>query len=298
MGKSRNMKGRNCVWGLIFFTLFAVGCNKEPKEREMIVGPWKDTVASYHTIISFRSNGSFGTLRLAEGQLSKIDDTAERVKVEGRWQLLVQEEAEDPLLLVMTPETVEGETTWAVDAPVTYLVERLTLNRMLLRTPAGGRVAWDRLRSTKVPEEEDDGIMRIEVASGPLIVGLTKERINEESRYLCVQLELIITDVEGSPYVEDERLPSGAITGGYALHPSLREALVLHMSRLKYREVRSLNRFEDVIADYKRILSPYLGDHLDDLKVVKVVVTTSQDGVDEFITEFTPKEPPKLEADS
>ena len=274
---------------IVFLVLCLVACDKEPQERKMIVGPWKDTIASYHTIISFRANGSFGTIRLVEGQHSKIDDTGENTKVDGKWQLLTPEVEGDPLLLVMTPEVVEGETHWEVDAPVTYLIERLTLNRMLLRSPTGERISWDRLRSTKALAEEEDGIPRIRVATGPLVVGLTKDRLNEDNRYLCVQLEVVIIDVEGTAYVEEMRLPSGDPSGGYRLHPCLREALVLHMSRLKYRDVRSLNHFRDVLKDFKRILSPYLGDHLSDLKLVKIIVTKSQDGVDSFVAEFTPK---------
>jgi len=278
------------MWpGLVaLLALFLVACDKEPPEREIIVGPWKDTIASYHTIISFRANGSFGTLRLAEGQHSKIDDKAERVKVDGKWQLLPPEVDGDPLLLVMTPEVVEGDTPWEVDAPVTYLIERLTPNRMMLRSPTGERLSWDRLRSTKAPEEEG-GLPLIHVATGPLVVGLAKERLNEENRYLCVQMEFLLSDVEGTSYIEDVRLDSGEPSGSYRIHPSVREALVLHMSRLRHRDVRSLNRFQTVLGDFRRILAPYLGDRLKDVKVVKVVVTSTRDGVDTFVAEFTPE---------
>ncbi len=284
--------GRWICW-IALLLLFLVACDREPQERKIIIGPWKDTIASYHTIITFRANGSFGTLRLVEGQHSKIDDTGKNAKVDGKWQLLTPEVEGDPLLLVMTPEVVEGESPWEVDTPVTYLIERLTGSRMLLRSPTGGRISWDRLRSSKTPEEEEDGIPRVSVATGPLIVGLTKARLNEESRYLCVQLEVVVVDAEATPYVEERRLPSGEPSGGYRLHPSLREALVLHMSRLKYRDVRSLNHFQEVLGDLKMILLPYLRDHLSDLKVVKIIVTQTLDGVANFEAEFAPEEPPE-----
>ncbi|VVS94583.1 prokaryotic membrane lipoprotein lipid attachment site profile [Desulfoluna spongiiphila] len=277
---------RRVMWVLVALVL--VACDKEPPERDMIVGPWKDTIASYHTIISFRSNGSFGIIRLVEGQHSKIDEKAERVKVDGKWKLLPPEMEGDPLLLIMTPEMVVGDTPWAVDTPVTYLIERLTRNSMLLRPSGGERITWDRLRSTKAPEEED-GIPLTQVPTGPLVVGLTKERLNEDNRYLCVQLILTVNDVEGLRYVEPEDTSVGGAPGAYRLHPSLLEALVLHMSRLSYRDVRSLKRFHEVRADFIRILTPYLGSHLQDIKVVKVVVTSTRDGVSEFVGEFAPE---------
>lgn len=291
-GMKNRMKNRlkRGVW-LVMAALFALAllaCDKEPPERELVVGPWKETLASYHTIISFRANGSFGIIRLVEGQHSKIDETADKTKVDGKWKLLPPEMEGDPLLLIMTPEMVQGEVPWEVDTPVTYLVERVTRNRMMLRGAGGEHVAWDRLRSTKAPEEEG-GIPLARVACGPLVVGLTKARPNEESRYLCVQLDLGVDDMEGAACVEEARLPSGEPSGSYRLHPSLREALVLHLSRLTYRDVRSLKRFQNVAGDLERILTPYFGTRLRDVKVVRVVVTTKQEGVDAFLTEFAPK---------
>ncbi|VFQ46242.1 flagellar basal body-associated FliL family protein [Desulfoluna butyratoxydans] len=270
---------------LVLMALAFLACEKEPPEREMVVGPWKDTIASYHNIISFRANGTFGILRLVEGQHSKIDEKAERAKVEGKWKLLPPEMEGDPLLLIMTPEMVVGDTPWAVDTPVTYLIERLTRNTILLRPSGGERISWDRLRSTKAPEEED-GVPLTQIPTGPLVVGLTKERINEESRYLCVQLTLSVNDVEVLPYVEPD---DESAEGAYRLHPSLLEALVLHMSRLTYREVRSLKRFETVLADFKRLLKPYLGSHLQEIKVVRVQITSTRDGVSEFVGKYAPK---------
>lgn len=288
LGAQEGNRCRLWSWGVvILMALSLVACKKEPPERAIVVGPWKETVASFHTITTFRANGSFSIIRLVEGQLSMIDETAEKVKVDGKWQLLPPEVEGDPLLLVMTPEGVVGETSWEVDAPVTYLIEQLTPDRMMMRSPAGERLAWDRLKSTKTPDGEN-GIAAVHVVTGPMVVGLAKERLNEESRYLCVQLDITMTDVEGATHVEEERLPSGKPSGLYRLHPSIHEALVLRMSRLTHRDVRSLNHFQDVVTDFKSIIAPYLGDRFQDVKVVKVVVTSSKDGVDAFVAEFTP----------
>jgi hypothetical protein len=299
MGKGMKDRLGCFAWsGLVaLLVLFLVACEKESQERGIIVGPWKETIASYHTIISFRANGSFGTIRLVEGQHSKIDDKAERVKVDGKWQLLPPEVDGDPLLLIMTPEVVAGDTPWEVDTPVTYLIERLTSNRMMLRSPTGERLAWDRLKSIKAPEEEG-GISLVHVTTGPLVVALAKERLNEENRYLCLQLDLTLKDLDGVAYVEDERLPSGEPTGIYKLHPSIYEAIVLHLSRLRHRDVRSLKRIGEVVADLDRILTPYMGDRLQEVKVVKVVITSTRDGVDAFVAEFTPEIPATPDVES
>ncbi|WP_300672230.1 hypothetical protein [Desulfoluna sp.] len=283
------MKNRLTYWVwpgmVVLLAFFLVACEKERPERALIVGPWKETIASFHTIISFRSNGSFGILRLAEGQLSKIDETAERVKVEGKWKLVPPEMEGDPLLLIMMPEVVEGETPWVAAVPVTYIIERVSQNHLLMRSSEGGRIAWDRLRGTKAPEETG-GIPMAHVGVGPLVVGLNKVRLNEESRYLCVQLDLVISDVEAVNCVEANRLPTGEPSGSYRIHPSLQEAIVLHLSRLRYRDVRSLNLLNSVTTDLKRILEAYLVGHLQEVKVVRVVVTTTRSGVENFVNEF------------
>ncbi|MCG8472009.1 MAG: hypothetical protein MI742_09150 [Desulfobacterales bacterium] len=284
--------GKKCArWAaglltVVAFALILAGCEKEPKEREVVVGPWKDTVASYHNIITFRSNGSFGILTLMEKNLAQIDENAEKVKVEGKWQLLSPEEEGDPLLLVMTAESIRGESAWVVDTPVTYLVERLSSNQMKLRSPAGEHVVWDRIRGDQADEDED-GVPLTRIATGPLVVGLTKLRTNEENRYLCIQMELIVDGVDSAPYVEPVRGASGSPTGAFCIHPTVYEALILHLGRLRYKEVRSLKRFAVVLEDMERIVNPYLGGRLKEIDVIKVVVTTDRQDVDAFVAQYT-----------
>ena len=285
----REKKRTKWGWALLLgLLLLLMGCDKEPAEREVVIGPWKDTVASYHNIITFRANGSFGILTLMEKNLAQIDEDAEKVKVEGKWQLLSPEEEGDPLLLVMTAENVKGETSWVVDTPVTYLVERLNRNQMQLRSPVGERVAWDRIRGSKAEEGEDgQPVVRLEMS--PIVVSLSKKRTNEQNRYLCVYMALILDDVDSAPYVEPVQGGTGTPTGAYRIHPNIYEALVMHLGRLGYKEVRSLKRFAVVLEDLKRIVNPYLGGRLQSIDVMKVVVTTERSGVDAFIAQYTPK---------
>lgn len=266
---------------------FAMSCKKKSPLDEKILGTWRIKRANIHSVFSFRANGSWTASERVEGRFSKIVEN--KGKIVGQWEIVESEE--EVLYIVMTPTKVDSVKDWKVETPVRLEILGVDDKELNLRYENGKKMKLVRVRGKKASAEEvDEGIAKIK--TGPIVVNLKRDRAHGKFRYLCIDLELSVEDVENCNYIAGEKIAAekDQETEGmqYTLHPKIREVAIMFFSSLTYKEAKTLSKVKEVVKNFQAILNPYLDGNLTDIYVVKVVVTTNVESVKEFQNMYIP----------
>lgn len=269
----------NVIYKTVFIMLIAISilsCNKTKEIDGLLVGSWRIKRAHLHTIYSFRNNGSWVAQTRVEGRFSKIVDT--KKEVDGEWEVNVGES--DEFNLSMIPGTDGEENEWISGKEVVFEIVSIDKKVLSLKNSEGVIINWSRVRG-KQTEDETGGVGVVTVKPGPLIVNLKKARAHGKFRFLCIDLELSVQDIEENDYISFETIPETGLVN-YHLHPKIREVSIYYLSSLTYKDIKSLDKVKQVIEKMKLVLNPYFNGRLQDINVKKVVVTASTDSVEDF----------------
>lgn len=263
---------------LVFLSLLASSCNKEPEIDELLIGSWSIKRANIYSIHSYHHNKTWTEQDRVEGKFSRIVETKE--KVEGNWKIETSK-ADGKEFIVITPSVVgSGSASWVKDQPARFEVLDINKDELILSNESGQVITWKRVRS----KQSDDGEIDMSIAlinPGPVIVNLQMDRAHGKFRFLCLDMELSVEDPEGLDYIAIEKDPETE-TVTYHLHPIIRDLAMSYFSSQTYKDTKDLDKVKNVINGFKIILSPYFEGRLTDVKVNKVVVTANRDSVTEF----------------
>lgn len=266
------------ILGLGLWFLLAGACSKGPNIDEFLVGSWRVKRANIHSIHSFRNNGKWVEQERVEGKFSRIIETKE--KVEGSWAVEYTKDQKKIFLMITPSKVGKTEPKWVKDQTVRYEVLNIDDKEMVLKDENGQIYNWDRVRSSQSDDAED--ILGIAVVNpGPIIVNLKRTRAQDKFRFLCLDLEFSVENVEGLDYVGIEKDPDTEVVS-YHLHPMIIDSAITFFSSQTYRDMKSLDKVKDVISEFKKVMSPYFEGRITEIKVNKVVVTADAESVREF----------------
>ncbi|TYT75620.1 flagellar basal body-associated FliL family protein [Desulfobotulus mexicanus] len=257
-------------WGaLIFFLSGLVSCGGEREEdpRMLLIGSWRISHMNIHTILTLRNNGSWQSEDRMEGQHTKIIE--KRGKSTGRWKM----ESKDRL--VFSVETAEDAGMWPAGSLQTFDIEVLQPGKLILRHPETGRTSeWAKVRAQR-PEQGEILVHQV-VRMEPLIVNVARARVLERQRFLCMEMEFVLSLEH--PVSNPEEIPPPP-----PLHPEVRETVLFYLSSLEYRDMNSFDRVKEFRLNMREILSPYFDNRLEEIEVRNIIVASSEESLEEFI---------------
>jgi flagellar basal body-associated protein FliL len=246
--------------GFIFFSLvfiYLTGCSNEPSVTDQLLGQWRFERHKVHTILSFRTNGTWTAQVRTEGRLQKI--VGKKGNVIGNYNA-------NETQLEMTPTTVPVDIGWQKDQTVLFTITELTGTTLGLRAPTGEEKLFKRVKSQKQGQENTQQTIKLD----PIVVNVSQGEVLRKDRYLCLYIELI----QDTP------------NDSHQLHPKVRDALIMHLSSLTYPEVNSYRKLHNMRSELIDLINPYMGCTLTDIAIKNAVVTADQNAVNEFLALF------------
>jgi hypothetical protein len=235
--------------------LLLCACSRpEPTVGERLLGSWRAQTRNIHTILNFRANGTWTSQVRIEGSLSKIIE--KKGTVSGTWAITPEGR------LVMTATEAPIAIGWEKDQPLSFEIVALTDALLQLDNQAGRKLALERVK-VKNPGA---GNQFVTVDLDPIVVNLRTGGTQDPPRFLCVLIGLVL-ETEGRVTVP----------------PRAREVIILHLSALTYAEVNSNEALAALSGDLHRLVTPYLKGVVSELHIKRMVITTQQPVVDEFL---------------
>lgn len=259
-------------WCLILLLALMMGCGeKEKKEdpRLLLIGSWRFSYRNIHSILNFKNNGTWNLENRVEGKYSKIVE--KKGALTGTWLL------EENRLTINVEDDGGGEVEmWALGSHV-FEVVRLDAVTLVLKDEKEKEREWSKVRAQQAKAGEVQAHQTIPIK--PLIVNVTKTRDMEKSRYLCIDLEVVLT-LE-LPTANPEEIPPPP-----PLHPEVREKILIYLSSFTYRDLNSFDKIKKIKAHLETIMRPYFAGQMDELHINNVVVASSEASLDEFILQY------------
>ncbi len=265
--------------GLLIIMICSLSCKKkETGFNEKLLGTWQIKLGHIYSVYSFRANGSWTSSERIEGKFKKI--IANRGKVVGQWAVGESEEVEGVRHLIMTPSVVKDIDAWKVGATVKFEILALDKENLQLKMQSGRKVTWKRVRSKSADENLLDSA-GAKVKVWPIAVNLNRTREHAKFRFLCIDLDLYMDSPENSAFVSYEKKQDSDELE-YHLHPKIRDVIIMYFSSMTYKEAKTLIKVKKAVDMLKIVLNPYFNGKLNEIDVVKVVVTTSAESVKDF----------------
>ncbi|MCG6905710.1 MAG: flagellar basal body-associated FliL family protein [Desulfobacteraceae bacterium] len=260
----QSVPGRLFVAIVAGLLLFACG-RSEPTAGERLLGSWRAQTRNIHTILNFRANGTWTSQVRIEGSLSRI--VQKKGTVAGTWEV----NPEGRLLMTATETPIA--IGWEQGQPVSFEIVALTDALLQLDDHAGRKLALERVKI----QHPTGGSRFVTVDLDPIVVNLRTSIPNEPPRFVCVSIGLVL-----------------AADRGAAMTPKVREAVIFHLGGLTYAEVSTQEALEALKNDLQHLVNLYLGGTVSELHIKRMVVTTQQRVVDEFLqkVESTGKDRP------
>ena len=260
------------VSAIFLLICMIAGCAKEkkPDVNELLLGTWSQHRNKTYLVLMIKAQGGWNADVRVEGATSRIIE--KRGAANGTWQVVDKQ-------LVITVAESDIEAFWGKNKKlVVFDILELNKDEMHLRYENGSVHVWKR---AKIPAkgQEPENLPRM-IKMAPLVVNLNKIRSHDKDRYLCLDLELILKS----------SLPGMAVP---VLHPRAREAALLFLSSLIYKDVSTLDGVKQVTKNLEVMLNPYLDNQLDNIKINHVVISSSTDKVQEFLIEHGPQPEPE-----
>ncbi|MCK5542555.1 MAG: flagellar basal body-associated FliL family protein [Desulfobacterales bacterium] len=248
---------------LIFFT-FLAGCSREPEIGEMVLGGWTNKRGDSHVYLKIKMENKWeASVKIAD-VTSKIIQV--RGKASGKWHIennsLVLTVFESGVLKVFK----KNDTSF-------FEITKLNDEVMELMDSYGRIITWKAVRPKK-------GQVNLNIVNSirmePFTVNLNKLRSRDKDRYLCLNLKIILKE-----FMPGADLPK--------IHPKAREAVLIYLSSLVYKDIKDLETVKGVQGRIKSILNPYIGDMIESVEIDHVIVASTIDRVEEFLIEHSLK---------
>ena len=243
--------------------LFFQGCSDKEKVTEKLLGGWFQKRGNTYIRLSLNARNRWSAS-------VKIADVTTRIievkgKASGKWHM------EDGSL-VMTVVESNIRDVFEKNKTSFYEIENLTDQQMRLKNSMGRVVTWESTSSGK-QEGNGQGVAQA-IEMEPIAVNLNKIRSHDKDRYLCLNLTIELKELMEGTVIPD-------------IDPKAREAVILYLSSLVYKDVRDLDRVKNLQVRLKKILSPYMNGFVEKVKIDHVIISSSMDNVEEFIIEHT-----------
>ena len=249
----------------VFFVglLFYQGCSDKNNIDEKLMGGWfRKSVNKYIRLSLNPQNKWSASVKVADVTTRIIEVKG---KASGSWHM------EDGSL-VMTVVESNIRDVFEKNKTSFYTIEELTDKVMTLENSVGRLMTWQST-SPETQGGDGEGIFRV-IDMEPIAVNLNKIRSHDKDRYLCLNLK-----VELKELMPGTEIPE--------IHPKAREAVILYLSSLVYKDVHELDKVKNLQGSLKKILTPYLNGFVEKVKIDHVIISSTMDKVEEFMIEHT-----------
>ena len=257
---------------LIFPIMFASGCKKKKKKpspvKLLLPGTWYMSKGRAYILLIMRFDGNWSSDVRLEGSSSKIVER--KGGASGTWHI----ENKD---LVLKVSESKIEEIWKKNKELICEIVKLDHDFMILKYPNGRVFTWKRAQVKKKGGSDKSINLSPVIKIFPFIVNLNKISSNDIDRYFCLDMEL-----EMNTLLPGEK--------PVLFRPEAREAAIIYLSSLIYKEVKTFDAVKIVKKRLEKILNPYLEGSLKKIKIKSVMITSSIDKADTFFIEHSPKE--------
>ncbi len=241
-----------------------IGCSSEPEVSETVIGGWSRQSGDSYTYLRIITEGKWvATINIAD-YTSKIIQV--RGKASGSWHI-----EENNLVLTVLESNIsklfkQNETSF-------FEIKTLDEDVMELVDTNGQVIIW---KSVKQKKNQAAGNSVNSIRMAPFTVNLNKVRSRDKDRYLCLNLKIVLKE-----FMPGTELPK--------IHPKAREAALIYLSSLVYKDIKDLEKVEGLQGNLKTILNPYVGDMIKQVEIDHVIVSSTIDRVQEFLIEHSLK---------
>jgi flagellar basal body-associated protein FliL len=249
----QSVAGRVAVAVVAGLLLCACG-RSHPTAGELLLGSWRAQTRNIHTILNFRANGTWTSQVRIEGSLFRI--VHKKGTVAGTWAISPEGR------LQMTATETPIDIGWQQGRPESFEIVALTDVSLQLDNHAGRKLALERVKI----QNPAAGSRYVTADLDPIVVNLRTSSSAEPPRFVCIAIGLEL-----------------AADRGAAVTPKAREALIFHLGALTYAEVSTREALDTLKDDLHRLVNAYLGGAVSELHIKRMVVTTQQQVVDEFL---------------
>lgn len=287
---------------LVCLAAMLEGCSSGPKVEALLIGSWRMHQGKVHSILTFHNNGSWSLENRVEGKLSKI--VAKRGRITGEWfytdeldkkyvsqmdtieapsddgstdaeaeEGQDQDNSQPTIYLIMHVAESDGDDDWQPGITVPFEILILDKERLSLKNFNGDIMEWSRVRVGKSEETDIEGTVKMNL--GPMVINLSRTRIRQRRRYLCIDVDLVL---EVSYHNTDGLPPEPP-----AMHPRIKEAAIFYLSAKTYKDLKSVDDAQNVISGLKNVLNPYLQGKIQELTINNIVVSTERKNVEDFL---------------
>lgn len=258
---------------LILPIMFTSGCKKKKKKlspvKQLLPGTWYMSKGRAYILLIMRFDGNWSSDVRLEGASSKIVER--KGGASGTWHI------EDKDLILKVSESKVKEI-WEKNKELVCEIVKLDHDFMILRYPNGRVFTWKRAQVKKKGGGDKSINLSPVIRIPPIVVNLNKISSNDIDRYFCLDMEL-----EMNTLLPGEK--------PVLFRPEAREAAIIFLSSLIYKEVKTFDAVNIVKKKLEKILNPYLEGSLKKIKIKNVMITSSIDKADTFFIEHTPKAP-------
>ena len=259
--------------GLMLLPLFlTTGCflgDKKPSYGELVIGSWNRYWNKSYFLLIVRASGGWSSDVRVEGASSRI--IGKKGSASGTWKIEGDQ-------LVVTVEESDIPDVWEKDKTFFYQIVEMNKNIMTLKYPNNRVFTWKRSRD-KSKDSSSDAPLQPVIRPQPFVVNLDKTRSHDKDRYFCLALDIILEEL-----MPDQKIP--------LFHPKAREAALMFLSSLTYKEVKTFDSVKEVNASLTALLNPYFNGLIKDIKIRHVVIASTMEKVEEFLIEHTPSPEP------
>ena len=243
---------------------FLSGCGeKEKGDEELVLGNWTQYRNRAYILLIINPKGTWNSsVRIAD-VTSKI--VSSKGNATGSWHM---EEGQ----LIFTVVESDIEEIWEKNDTSFFEIVELGERLMLLKEENGRVGEWKKTSGKKGAADEGDLAKIIDMA--PYAVNLNKNSSNEQDRYLCLSMQLVLKEL-----MPDQEIPN--------FHPRARDAAILFLSSLVYGDVENFEKIKAQKVKLVDVLNPYMDGFIKDIEIEQVIIATSVTKVEEFIIEHT-----------
>jgi flagellar basal body-associated protein FliL len=249
---------------IISCLLCLMSCSKEPEPGELILGGWTNKSGQSYTYLKIKLEGKWDASIKIANAASKIIQV--KGVASGEWHI-------EDNTLVLTVFNSNVSKVFQKNVTNFYEIVKLDDNVMELMDSYGQVIAW---KAVKAQTAKSAGSTVNSIRMAPFTVNLNKTRSRDKDRYLCLNLKIILKEL----------MPGDDLQ---RIHPKAREAVLLYLSSLVYKDIKNLDQVQKMQETMKTILNPYIGEMIEKVEIDHVIVSSTIDRVEEFLIEHSLK---------